>query len=418
MSERGTDAKISSKWAAAALASVTLALALTLPMAGQGRRTADRARQTPAIQPSPPPPQTLVVDMRPRESLAGALELGGLDGDEAAGAATALREDFDIVNPHPGLALDLALARARGDGRARLIWLSFKPSDDRQVTEWRSATGVFQVRDTQTAVFAAPRRIDGVVDGSLYLSMVDASVDAAMAAKVVGLFGRGIDLSRDVESGDRFTLVFEQPQSSDGAVVGEKTLLYAQVAGRTGVARLYRFQPRGGGPADYLDGGDGPSRALLATPIDGARVTSAFGPRLHPILGFTRMHQGVDFGAAERAPVLAAGDGVVEEARWSGGYGRWLKIRHAQGLETGYAHLSAWGAGIGPGASVRQGDVVGFVGPSGLATGPHLHFEVFLDGRRTDPRLVRSVRTVRADLLPETAFRAQKARIDALVESG
>jgi murein DD-endopeptidase MepM/ murein hydrolase activator NlpD len=419
MSERGMGARSSSRWALAAAASAALALALAAPLAGHGRRTADAPRSTPTRRPVWTLAQTLVVEMHPRESLAAALERGGVDAGEAAGVATALAEDFDIVNPHPGLTLDMALGVTPGDSRPRLVRLSFKPSDERQVIAWRNADGALEVQDVQSAVVATPSRIEGVVDGSLYLSMVDAGVDADAAAHIVGLFGRGIDLSRDVESGDRFALVFEQTRSSDGAAAGEKTLLYGEVAGRAGRARLYRFQPGGGGPADYLDGQDGPSRALLLrTPVDGARVTSAFGLRLHPILGFTRMHQGVDFGAAEGAPVLAAGDGVVEEARWSGGYGRWLKLRHAQGLETGYAHLSAWASGIAPGVSVRQGEVVGFVGATGLATGPHLHYEVFLSGRRIDPRLAKTASAGGADPAARAAFRAQRARIDGLQEVG
>ena len=130
------------------------------------------------------------------------------------------------------------------------------------------------------------------------------------------------------------------------------------------------------------------------------------------------MHQGVDFGASEGAPVLAAGDGVVEEARWAGGYGRWLKIRHAEGLETGYAHLSAWAAGIAPGSRVRQGEVVAYVGATGLATGPHLHYEVFADGQRIDPERARTVIAGGQDAISRVAFRAQKARIDAIVEAG
>ena len=365
---------------------------------------------------SGPPPRTVTVEMRAREGLAEVLRRGGLDQGEAARAATALREDFDIVNPHPGVAVDLTLSGPPADGRPRLIRLSLKTSDERRVTEWRGPGGAFEVRDAQTSIFATPSRIAGAVDGSLYLSMVGAGVDAPVAAQVVDLFGRRLDLSRDVESGDRFALVFERSQASDGRIMAAKTLLYAEIVGRAGPARLYRFAPQGGGPVDYLDGEAGPSRALLlGTPVDGARITSSFGPRLHPILGFTRMHQGVDFGASQGAPVLAAGDGVVEEARWAGGYGRWLKIRHAQGLETGYAHLSAWATGVAPGARVRQGEVVGFVGATGLATGPHLHYEVFSGGRRIDPRLARAARAESADPVGQAAFRAGKARIDAIV---
>ncbi|HEV7157966.1 MAG TPA: M23 family metallopeptidase [Caulobacteraceae bacterium] len=125
---------------------------------------------------------------------------------------------------------------------------------------------------------------------------------------------------------------------------------------------------------------------LLSAPVGAVRISSGFGMRLHPILGFTRMHEGVDFAASLGAPVLAAGDGVVEEARWAGEYGRWLKIRHGSKFETGYAHLSAWAPGIAPGVEVRRGEVVAFVGASGLATGPHLHFEVIRGGRRIDPQ--------------------------------
>ncbi len=143
--------------------------------------------------------------------------------------------------------------------------------------------------------------------------------------------------------------------------------------------------------------------------MDGARLTSAFGMRMHPLLGFTRMHQGVGSRRASvGAPVLAAGDGVVEEARWDGGYGRWLKIRHGPGLETGYGHLSGWARGVTPGASVRQGQVVAYVGASGESTGPHLHYEIFKDGRQIDPRA--SPQFVLADRAPslDPDFRARR----------
>jgi murein DD-endopeptidase MepM/ murein hydrolase activator NlpD len=147
--------------------------------------------------------------------------------------------------------------------------------------------------------------------------------------------------------------------------------------------------------------------------VFGARVTSNFGPRLHPILGYTRLHEGLDFGAPAGAKVLAAGDGVVEEARWAGGYGRLLKIRHGPDLETAYAHLSGFARGVEPGARVRQGEVVAFVGETGLATGPHLHYEVFRSGRRIDPRSALALRAPAPSPAAVAAFRARKALIDA-----
>ncbi len=411
--ETGVGPKFSPGLALAAVAA--MALGVALPLAGHGRRGAVSLKAPIAAAPASPP-RTLAVEMRSREGLAATLARSGVSQDEADQASRALREDFDIVNPHSGLKLELAFRPGAGGGPPRMVSLAFRPDGERQVAEWRDAGGVWRVRDVQDTLYATPSRIEGVVEGSLYLSMVDAGVATPLAAKVVGLFGRDLDLSRDIQSGDHFALVFEQPRSADGRPAGAASLLYGEVAGETGAARLYRFQPPGGGPADYLDGQAGPSHALLLrTPVDGARITSAFGPRLHPILGFTRMHQGVDFGASQGAPVLAAGDGVVEEARWAGGYGRWLKIRHAEGLETAYAHLSAWAAGIAPGARVRQGEVVAFVGATGLATGPHLHYEVFVAGRRIDPEQARTVIARGPDPVSRVAFRAQKARIDAIV---
>ena len=221
-----------------------------------------------------------------------------------------------------------------------------------------------------------------MVDGSLYLSMVGAGLTPDQAARVTTLFGRNLDLVRDVDTGDVFHLVFDRRAAADGHPLGPPELLFGDIRTRSGRATLYRVGD------SYVAGEIGPGRVLLLrTPIEGARITSSFGMRMHPILGFTRMHQGVDFGAPVGSPTYSlAGDEVVEQARWAGGYGRWLKIRHTSVLETAYAHLSAWAAGIRPGVRVRQGQVVGYVGATGLATGPHLHYEVIEAGRPIDPK--------------------------------
>ncbi len=141
-------------------------------------------------------------------------------------------------------------------------------------------------------------------------------------------------------------------------------------------------------PIDPLAAADAPRTVAPAgpsAPLDFLRVTSSFGMRRHPILGFSRMHQGVDFAAREGAPVLASADGIVTEAGLQGGYGNMIRIRHAGGWGTGYAHLSGYAPGIAPGAAVTRGEVIGFVGHTGLATGPHLHFEVSLAGVKLDP---------------------------------
>lgn len=359
----------------------------------------------------------LTLEMRGHESLSATLRRAGLDADEADRASTALADDFDTVNPHPGLVLQLGLSSA-GSAHPRLASLELAPRDDERLGLFREADGGLHLRRVQTPVFTTPSLTRGVVKGSLYLSIVEAGVSPDQAAKVVGLFGRRLDLARDIESGDHFRLVFEQRRRADGQVLDSGELLYAEIDTLGGRARLYRYQPPGSAKAEWVDGDAGPRiTALLRTPVDGARLTSGFGMRLHPLLGFTRMHEGVDFGAPVGTPVLAAADGVVEEARWNGGYGRWLRIRHGSDLETGYGHLSAWVRGVSPGAAVRQGQVVAYVGATGLATGPHLHYEVFKAGRQIDPRTAPQFTLADRDPALDPDFRARRAIVDAAVAS-
>lgn len=406
---------------AAGLALSLWALGGSAPTPGHGAETTALLTARPFARPLQEAiaGHALTVRMRPHETLAAALVRAGLGADDVERATAALADDFDTVNPHPGLTLRVGLAPA-GPARVagRLASLEFTPRDDERLGLTREADGALHLRRVETPVFTAPSLTRGVVKGSLYLSFVEAGVSPDQAAKVVGLFGRRLDLARDIESGDHFRLVFEQRRRADGQALGAGELLYAEVATRGGRARLYRYQPGGGARAEWVDGDAGPSvTTLLRTPVDGARLTSGFGMRMHPLLGFTRMHQGVDFGAPAGTPVLAAGDGVVEEARWAGGYGRWLKIRHTSGMETGYGHLSAWGAGVTPGATVRQGQVVAYVGATGLATGPHLHYEVFVGGRRIDPRAAPTIATAARDPALDPDFRARKADVDAAVAS-
>jgi len=393
----------------------TLAIAAVAWLVAGGPAPVSHANQRDAASaPSPTrsaaPARRLTVEMRAGESLTAALTRSGVGAEEAASAAAALSDDFDTVNPHPGLPLALALEGPR------LAELAFQPRSETRLRLARDPAGLLRLDRDESPPITRPRLIEGVIDGSLYLSLTGAGVSPDMAAAVERSFGGRFDLARDVESGDRFRVVLEERAGADAGGPGRP--LYADIATRAGAIRLYRLGDDGGAMVADPDAGAPPGQpALLRTPVDGARITSLFGMRLHPILGFTRMHQGVDFAAPTGSPVLAAGDGVVEEARWSGGYGRWLKLRHGDGLETGYAHLSAWAAGIAPGAPVRRGQVIAYVGATGLATGPHLHYEVFRAGRRIDPKLAATLSLAGAAAADIPTLRARKAAIDATVAS-
>jgi murein DD-endopeptidase MepM/ murein hydrolase activator NlpD len=204
--------------------------------------------------------------------------------------------------------------------------------------------------------------------------------------------------------------VFNRQVTESGRTVEAGDLQYAQIKG----IRFYRFERHG--DVEYFDEfGKNIKGFLLRTPVDGAHMTSGFGMRRHPILGYNRMHQGIDFGAGMGTPVLAAGDGVVVEARRWGGYGNWLRIRHNDGWETGYGHLSRYASGLKPGQRVRQGQLVAYVGSTGASTGPHLHYETWFRGGRVNPISAKVPQGTVLGGSELAAFRSEKARIDRLV---
>uniref|UniRef100_B0T7Q1 Peptidase M23B n=1 Tax=Caulobacter sp. (strain K31) TaxID=366602 RepID=B0T7Q1_CAUSK len=251
------------------------------------------------------------------------------------------------------------------------------------------------------------RVIEGPVEDVLYGRPDGDPVETAAVTKALALFSHRLDLTRDVALGDRVRLVVGQPAFGAGASKGD--LDYAELDGATGRVRLYRDDS--GTVPRYIDeAGVDLERFLLRTPLRITRITSGFGPRLHPLLGYTRMHRGVDLAAPIGTPVLAAGDGVVEAVGWDGGYGRRILLRHADGYETLYGHLSAAGPAAEVGARVRQGQVIGWTGVSGQATGPHLHFEVRLHRVAVDPATARpaSPATTRDQV---DAFEARKRAI-------
>jgi len=252
------------------------------------------------------------------------------------------------------------------------------------------------------------------MEGSLYQSAIKAGASSQMVAEAVKLFGHKLDFSRDIHAGDDFTMVFDRKVSESGKTVDTGELLFAEIGAKGQTNRFYRFHYDG--RSEFFDeDGKNIRGFLLRTPVDAARVSSNFGLRRHPILGYNRMHPGIDFAAPSGTPVYAAGDGVVIAAGPAGGYGNQVQIRHQGGWVTAYAHLSKFAKGVRAGQKVRQGQVVAYVGSTGMSTGPHLHYEVLLKGAKINPKGAKVPQgTVLAgsDL---AAFKAQKNRIDTLI---
>src|SRR5581483_1646245 len=220
-----------------------------------------------------------------------------------------------------------------------------------------------------------------------------------------------VDFQRDIHQGDSFEVMYERYDNENGDLAKSGRLLYASLMLGGKPKSIYYYERDGDGEY-YTPDGVAVRKSLLKTPVDGAKITSGYGMRVNPILGYSMMHQGVDFGAPIGTPIFAAGNGTIEEIGEKNGYGNYIKLRHNSSYETAYAHISRFASGMKRGTKVKQGQVIAYVGETGRATGPHLHFEVLINGQHVNPS---TVKTVAADKLAGTdlkAFRAQVASID------
>ena len=358
-------------------------------------------------------PESIPVQVRPGETFEQAVARTGIAPDEARDVVRTLASAFDVVNIRAGLRFETAISRPRaGLGEARLIGLTMRTGPATQLTVSRSFDGALRLRELEETVTRETTVASGEIHGSLYQSAAQMGANSRLVAQAVQLFAHKLDFARDIKAGDQFTLVFDRTVTESGRTVETGDLLYAEVKG----TEFYRFTPPGSSTPQYFDGeGKNIRGFLLRTPIDGARISSNYGVRRHPISGYRRMHQGTDFAAPTGTPVFAAADGVVVEARRWGGYGNWVRIRHTGGWETGYAHLSRYARGLRAGQRVSQGQVIAYVGSTGASTGPHLHYELWRNGQRTNPNGARVPQGTVLTGRDLAAFRAEKARIDALI---
>ena len=239
-----------------------------------------------------------------------------------------------------------------------------------------------QIKRQLTDGFA---RAKGTINSSLFLDAAQAGVPAPIIIEMIRMFSYSVDFQREIHPGDKFEVFFDRKYDKSGKAVKEGDISYASLTILGKAHKLWRYKMADGG-WDYFDEkGRSMKKFLMRTPVDGARISSSFGMRKHPILGYTKFHEGVDFAAPKGTPIYAAGNGKVEIAGWVRGYGNFVRLKHANGYETGYGHMSAFARGIHPGVRVHQGEVIGYVGSTGRSTGPHLHYEISIHGKKVNP---------------------------------
>lgn len=326
------------------------------------------------------------VAMRRGDTLTTTLTRAGIGRQDAYRAIEALSEHINVRRLQAGQGIDLTLEASGSQAALALASVALRTGFDSLVISRRDDAGGFtaDVEQLATTTLAVYRR--GTITDSLYLSARRVGVPAPVIVEMIRVFSFDVDFQREIRSGDGFAVYFTRRVTENTDAVEDSDILYTELILRGKPRRLYRFTPSDDGRTDYFDAqGRSVRKALMKTPVDGARLSSGFGRRRHPVLGYTRMHKGIDFAAPTGTPIMAAGDGVVEFAGRHGGYGNYVRIRHNSTYKTAYAHLSRYGKGIRRGRRVTQGQIIGYVGSTGMSTGPHLHYEVLRNGRQTNP---------------------------------
>ena len=248
---------------------------------------------------------------------------------------------------------------------------------------------------------------------SIYETAMRNKVPATVIEDMVRIYSYDVDFQRRVQPGDSFDVFFAG--EDEGATITEKTeVLFASLTVGGETKKYYRFQTPDDSVVDYYDEtGKSAKKFLVRKPVNNAIMRSGFGGRRHPILGYTKMHTGVDWATPYGTPIFASGNGVVEKVGWEGGYGKYVRLKHNNGYETAYGHMSAFAKGMEPGKRVRQGQVIGFVGSTGMSTGAHVHYEILVNGRFVDPMRIKLPRgrSLEGPLL--AGFEKERDRLDA-----
>ena len=286
-----------------------------------------------------------------------------------------------LSNIYSGRKLSLIIKKLE-DGSSAIVNFIY-PINNTTSIEVRKSKGNFVVKENILQLNKKEVVVKNIIKNNLYSSAIDSGIEPNIIIEFARVFGFEVDFQRDIRKGDWFEILYEKFVDDNNKVRDTGKIIYASMYINGEELNLYNFKYNN--EEEYYDiKGKSITKSLMKTPINGARLSSSFGMRKHPILGYNKMHRGTDFAAPSGTPIMASGSGTITRARWCGGGGNCVKIKHNSTYETIYAHMKAFAKGIKEGRKVRQGQIIGYVGSTGLSTGPHLHYEVLVNGKKVN----------------------------------
>ena len=329
----------------------------------------------------------LNVDMKvgKGDTLMNILTDTGVSYQEAQNVVDSIGKVYNPKKLDAGQSVSLVLDKGENAQEVIISSLSLPVSATDSVTVTRQDQGSYLAKTIKAETVTRPARAGGRIDSSLYETAVSSGLPPRLLGDLINAYSYDVDFQRDVHPGDKVEVLFERVQTKEGANAGHGNVLFAQLELGGKMLKVFRYVDKAGNADYYNEKGESVRKAMLRTPINGARITSSFGMRSHPILGYSKMHRGVDFGAPTGTPIYAAGDGVVSFVGKKGGYGNYVMIKHDGKYSSAYAHVSRFASSLSAGKKVKQGQIIAYVGTSGMSTGPHLHYEILLGGTQVNP---------------------------------
>ena len=314
-----------------------------------------------------------------------------------------------LTNIYSGRKLNLVIKKLENGSNTVVNFIY--PVNNTTSIEIRKSQDNYIINENILQLYKKEVVVKRVIKNNLYSSAVEGGVEPNIIIEFARIFGFEVDFQRDIRKGDWFEILYEKFEDDNNKVRDTGKIIYASMFVNGEEINLYNFKYKN--EEDYYDiKGKSITKSLMKTPINGARLSSSFGMRKHPILGYNKMHRGTDFAAPSGTPIMASGSGTVTRARWCGGGGNCVKIKHNSTYETIYAHMKAFAKGIREGKKVKQGQIIGYVGSTGLSTGPHLHYEVVVNGKKVNSQKLKlpSGKTLKGNERKE--FEIKRIKID------
>ena len=346
--------------------------------------------------------------IRNNDSVERILKIYNIQNSDIKKISTKLKEK-NLSNIYSGRKLSLIYKKLE-DGSNAVINLVYPLSNTSSV-EIRKTQNNFIVKENILQLYKREVVVKNVIKNNLYSSAIESGIEPNIIVEFARIFGFEVDFQRDIRKGDWFEIFYEKFEDDNNKVRDTGKIIYASMYVNGNEINLYNFKYQK--EEEYYDiKGKSITKSLMKTPINGARLSSSFGNRKHPILGYNKLHTGTDFAAPSGTPIMASGSGTVTRARWCGGGGNCVKIKHNSTYETVYAHMKAFAKGIREGKKVRQGQIIGYVGSTGMSTGPHLHYEVIVNNRKVNSQKLKlpSGKILKGE--PREKFELERIKID------